>query len=117
MLSNYTHLKDTIKIILAVAIIASLLFIIIGFSTHNGWDAIVFGQLGGGTVGDPINNDNPIIGLDCPLTHTWNAELQRCDIMWNSIYVVGSIVIVFFIIVILVIVIVYYWRKNKKDLD
>lgn len=88
-----------------------LFFLLVSFTP------IVFGQLGGGTVDDPINNDNPIIGLDCPLTHTWNAELQRCDIMWNSIYVVGSIVIVFFIIVILVIIIVYYWRKNKKDLD
>jgi len=38
MLSNYSHLKDTIKIILAVVMIVALLFIIIGFSTHNLWD-------------------------------------------------------------------------------
>jgi hypothetical protein len=70
--------------------------------------------LGGGTIGTSINGDDPIFALDCPITHTWNIESQRCDIIWNSIYVVESIIIVFFIIVIPTIIIVYYWRKLKR---
>lgn len=62
----------------------------------------------------PIGHaDDLIIAQGCILTHTWNPESQRCDVMWNSMYVVESIITVFFIIVISVIIIVYYWRKRK----
>lgn len=36
--------------------------------------------------------NHPTFSLDCPLTHTWNDALQRCDIMWNSIHTVEYIV-------------------------
>lgn len=38
MLSNYSHLKDTIKVMIAMIMIVVLLFIIFWFSTHNQWD-------------------------------------------------------------------------------
>jgi len=56
----------------------------------------------------------PVIGMHCPQTHYWNTESQRCDIAWNSPYVVQSIIIVFYIIIISAIIILYYWRKSKR---
>ena len=77
----------------------------------------VFAQEGG-TVGTPIDGDNPIIGLDCPLTHTWNIDSQRCDIMWNSINVVQIIILLIASIgIITILVIIYLKIKHKVNIN
>jgi len=61
-----------------------------------------------------ITNDSktPIIALDCPITHTWNIESQRCDIMWNSVYVVVPIMIIIISIAVIVPIAIFKYRRR-----
>lgn len=54
---------------------------------------------------------DPIIAQGCVLTHTWNPELQRCEIWWNSAYITLPLLIL--IISASIIMPIVIWRKRK----